>query len=254
MLKFFFYNYSEKQTTEEIIKSIETLVKGTTQYEWMEEYMLFVTVPTISLEGVLAADTFDRHRVKITAERFSLHDPLITGEISLDKLKAAGVDMLTTGLADNRESGAETNDEVADKVERALKEELKVLLGIGENEAVQTEGVAAEVLQKQLQAGIRKIPLESFYRCAVLYKPLWAFAPEYRNTDPSYRDQMFALIRETAAKERPEFPEPLPLIYGGCMEKDEARELLVSEVLDGVMIDSSRMDTEEFEAFIHSCY
>ena len=50
------------------------------------------------MEGVLKADTFDRHRVKIVADRFSLRDPLITGEISLNRLKAAGVDMLTTAF------------------------------------------------------------------------------------------------------------------------------------------------------------
>lgn len=254
MLKFFFYNYSEKQTTEEIVKSIRTLVKGTAQYEWMEEYMLFVTVPTISLEGVLASDAFDRHRVKITAPSFSLRKPLLSGDVSLGRLKAAGTDMLTTGLADVRESGAESNEEVAHKVERTLKEGMKVLYGVGENAAAQKDGSAADVLKAQLAAGLSKIPIDSFYRCAILYKPLWAFGPEASSSDATYRDQMIALIRETAAKERPDFPEPLPLIYGGILQKEEARGFLVNEVLDGVMIDSDRMDTAEFEALIHACF
>lgn len=254
MLKFFFYNYADSQTSEEIIESIRTLVEGTLQYEWMEEYMLFVTVPFLSLESVLKADLSDRHRVKIAASRFSVSEPLLSGEVSLQRLKELGTDLVTAGLADLRFCGAESSAQAAEKAGMALDAGLKVLFAVGEDEASLREGTSAALITEQLRPALQRIPLDSFYRCALLYKPLWAFSTSAESSRQSYRDQMFEQIRAAAAKERPEFPEPLPLIYGGPLQAAEAKELLTRGVLDGVMIDSFRMNTEEMLALIHSCY
>ncbi|MBR2696781.1 MAG: triose-phosphate isomerase [Parasporobacterium sp.] len=253
MLKFFFYNFAEEKETEEIIRSIHAMIEGTKQYERMEEIMLFVMVPPLSLEAVLKE--FDRKYVKIAAQSFSVKEsPPVTGGISLSRLKAIGTDLVTTGLADARHYGLEDNETVADKVGLGLTEGLKVLFCIGEEEEDKKEGRVAAVLEEQIRTGIRKIPLESFYRCALLYRPFWAFGSEGIRSDPDYSSQIFDLIRKTAEKERPEFPEPLPLIYGGILDAEEARDLLCREVVDGVLVDSSRMETEQFITFINSCY
>ena len=253
MLKFFFYNFAEEQTTGEIIESIRAMIEGTKQYERMEEIMLFVMVPPLSLEMV--NEVFDREYVKIATQQFSIkEDPPITGIPSLKKLKAIGTDLVTTGLADSRHYGFETNDIVAEKVHLALQEGKKVLFCVGEEKPSKEDGTAFAQIREQVIAGVKKIPLDSFYRCALLYRPFWSFGPEAEKSDPAYSKKVFELIRKTAKEERPEFPEPLPLIYGGVLDAEEARALLVSETLDGVLIDSSRMDTETFIQFINSCY
>ena len=253
MLKFFFYNYGEEKTTKEIIDGIRAMIEGTRQYERMEEIMLFVMVPFLSLEAVNEA--FDRKYVKIAAQQFSVkEDPPITGTPSLKKIKEIGTDLVTTGLADSRHYGFETNEVIADKVFRALEDGLKVLFCVGEEKTSKENGSSFALLKEQVVSGIKKIPLDSFYRCALLYRPFWSFGPEAEKSDPVYSKEVFDLIRKTAEEERPEFPEPLPLIYGGILDAEEARQLLVSETIDGVLIESNRMDTEEFIAFINSCY
>jgi len=256
MLKFFFYNFLEGNQTDLIIDSIQKMIDGTKQYERMEDIMLFVMVPDESLADVSAA--FDRTYVKIASPDIFLTDQSklqsAGGRRSLAAYKAVGTDLVTTGLADARFQRIETVETAAEKLEAGLNAGLKVLFCVGEDEASFKDGTSFEVVKKQLAEGVKRIPLDSFYRCAVLYKPLWAFGPEGRSSDKDYNAKMFDLIRKTAEQTRPEFPEPLPLIYGGILEADEAKDLLCREILDGVLIESDRMDTDAFVAFINSCY
>ena len=253
MLKFFIYNFGDNMRSDEIIDSIRVMIEGTKQYERMEEIMLFVIVPTISLEAVCAA--FDRTFVKIGSQRFSLQDkPPITGEQTLQSLKAVGVDIVICGLADNRFQGVENNEIVAEKLHKGLAEGLKMLFCVGEDKIAAENRSSFALVKEQTAVGVRKIPLDAFYRCGTLYRPLWAFDPDEKGFGTDYDKKMLAMIRETVAEERPDFPEPLPLFYGGVIDAEIARSLLCTGMVDGVMIDSFRMDAETFTAFINSCY
>ncbi len=253
MLKFFIYNFGDNMTSDEIKDSIRVMIEGTKQYERMEEIMLFVIVPTLSLETVCAA--FDRTYVKISSQRFSLQEkPPITGEQTLQSLKAVGVDIVICGLADNRYQGAESNEIVAKKLDKGLAEGLKMLFCVGEDKTAAENGTSFALIKEQLVAGVREIPLDAFYRCGTVYRPLWAFDPEEKGFGDDYDKKMLAMIRETVAEERPDFPEPLPLFYGGVIVPEIARNLLCTGTVDGVMVDSFRMDAETFTAFVNSCY
>lgn len=252
MLKFFCYNFTDEKTTQEIIDNISKMIEQTKQYEREEEIMLFVFVPTLSLESVL--NTFERKYVKISAQTYSINEekPII-GEQTLSKLKSIHTDMVITGLADSRFSGKETNEECRDKLGKALNEGFKTMLCIGETEEMAENGTSDDVLRQQIMVGCSKIPYEAHYRVGIIYRPLWAFGKDAKPSDKQYMLEKISFIRKTALEALPDFPIELPLFYGGILSPIEAKELIDKEIIDGIFVDSINMSADEFISLIHSC-
>ena len=67
MLKFYCYNFTEERSTPQIIDDIKMMCEKTKRLEREEDIMLFVFVPTLSLEAVCAAIP-DRKLVKISSQ------------------------------------------------------------------------------------------------------------------------------------------------------------------------------------------
>lgn len=252
MLKFFFYNYKQNKSTDEIITEISKMIEETKQYKRMEELMLFVSVPFISLEKV--RESFDHENVKISATGFSIKDEPLTSDVTLDSLKEMGVDLVMTGLADSRYANLETSKDVGAKVAAALDNGLKCLFAVGEDKDMKAKGTALNNIKVQLEEALKNISIDAFYRSAILYKPLWAFGKKTEFSERSYEMEVFNMIRETAAQARADFPEPLPLIYGGRMNYDDAKDYLCKEVLDGVFFENDNMSCDELIRLIcESC-
>lgn len=246
MLKFYCYHFTGEKQTEQIIEEIRMLCEQTKQYEREEEIMLFVFVPTVSLEAVCAAIP-ERKLVKISAQSFSVKE--ISSELTPDRLKEIGADMAITGLADRRYFLGETSEMCRDNLEILLNLGFKGMLCVGETKEMADDGTAGAVLSEQVRIGYGKIPYEAHYRIGTIYRPLWefdrSFAPE-----EGYTREMLGVIREAARKALPGFPIEMPLFYGGPLSSEKVEEYLKEGLIDGVFTDSRDCSVEEFVTLI----
>lgn len=248
MLKFYCYNFTEEKTTAQIIEDIKYICEGTKQFEREEDIMLFVFVPTVSLEAVCAAFP-QRKLVKISSQSFSARS--VSNELSPEKLKQIGADMAITGLADRRFLLGESDEMTRDNLEIILKLGFKSMLCVGETREMAENGTAAEVISRQISVGYSKIPYEAHYRIGTIYRPLWDFKGGY-SADEVYTIEMFKTIRAAVKETLPGFPIEMPLFCGGQLTTEKLKEYFDSEIIDGVFWDSKNISADEFVGVINS--
>ena len=248
MLKFYCYNFTEEKSTAQIIDDIKYICENTKQFEREEDIMLFVYVPTVSLEAVCAAFP-NRKLVKISSQSFSVKP--VTNELSPAKLKEIGVDMAITGLADRRFLLGESDEMISENLEIILGMGFKSILCVGETREMAENGTAAETIARQIKIGYSKIPYEAHYRIGTVYRPLWDFTGDY-SADESYTLEMFKTIREAVKETLPGFPIEMPLFYGGQLSTEKLKEYFDNEIIDGVFWDSKNISADELVGVINS--
>ncbi len=246
MLKFYCYNFSSQMSAESIISQINDMCERTKQFKRMEEIMLFVCVPTASLEMVCKSIE-DTGLVKICSQCFCAGS--ISGMPTAKQLVEIGAHAGITGLADRRFLLGETDEFCRDGLGELLSIGMKGLLCVGETEQMKTDGTAKEVIKKQVAVGVSKVPMEAVYRMGILYRPLWEFEGE--KTDLAYALDMIDTIKQASKQALPELPEPLPVFCGCDVSTQQIKELFDKQTIDGVFVDQSRMTADDFVRMIN---
>ena len=241
MLNFYWYNFSSELSAQQIAQQINDMCERTKQYERMEEIMLFVCVPTVSLEAVCTS-VEDKELVKICSQCFCAGK--ITGMPSPHTLKAIGAHAGMTGLADRRYLLGETDEMCRDGVYELLTLGMKGLLCVGENMQMKRSGTAKQVITQQVSTGLSKVPADAVYRMGIMYRPLWEF--EGKGTDLDYALEMIQTIKQVSMQTLPQLPEPLPVFYGGEISPQQLTQLLKKQVIDGVFVDGDKMTSDGF--------
>ena len=246
MLKFYWYNFSSKMSAESIISQINDMCERTKHLERMEDIMLFVCVPTASLEtGCRSIE--DRELVKLCSQCFCAGE--ISGMPSVEQLAAVGAHAGITGLTDRRFLLGETDEFCRDGLEELLSHGKKGLLCVGETAKMKADGTAKDVIKKQVLTGLSKVPEDAVYRMGIMYRPLWEFEGE--KTDLAYALDMIDAIKQASAQALPELPEPLPVFCGCEMSTQQLKELFDKQAVDGVFVDQNRMTADEFVKMIN---
>lgn len=245
MLKFYFYNFSAELSAEQMISQINDMCEKTKQYKRMEDIMLFVCIPTVSLEAVCKAIE-DKELVKLCSQCFCPGE--ISGMPSPQQLRNIGAHAGITGLADRRYLLGETDEFCRDGMHQLLSIGMKSILCVGETAQMRKDGSAKDVIAQQVSTGLSKVPADAAYRIGIMYRPMWEFEGE--RTDLNYALEMIEVIKQASLKALPDLPEPLPVFYGGDINVGQLSELFDKQVIDGVYVDGKRMSPEEFVEMI----
>lgn len=159
-----------------------------------------------------------------------------TGEISPKMLKDVGVNYAIVGHSERRALG-ETDEIVAQKVNVAIKQDLKVILCIGES-ARDGSGAYFEFLKVQLTKSLSLVQKKNIGNVLIAYEPVWAVGK-------SWKEAMTANdIRETAIFIRKVLSDiydqktvaDVPVLYGGAVEAENSPSIFKDGGVDGVLV------------------
>jgi triosephosphate isomerase len=245
MLKFYWYSFSSQMSAESIVSQINDMCERTKHLERMEDIMLFVCVPTASLETVCRSIE-DRELVKLCSQCFCAGE--ISGMPSVEQLAAVGAHAGITGLTDRRFLLGETDEFCRDGLEELLSHGKKGLLCVGETAKMKADGTAKDVIKKQVLTGLSKVPEDAVYRMGIMYRPMWEF--EGKGTELDYALEMIQTIKQASMQTLPELPEPLPVFYGGEISPQQLTQLLKKQIIDGVFVDGDKMTSDGFISLI----
>lgn len=244
-MRFFMYNFMAIKSSEQIIGEINQITEATKEYDRSEDMMFFALVPFTVLEAVLKG--VDRKLVKIGVQNAGLEKHgLVSGEVSLPALKEMRVDMIQTGAVDRRQLLGETNEIAAEKHTSVLRHGFKSILCVGETKKERENRTALTMVAKQVATGFSEIPEDAFYRTGVVYEPYWTIGEAVEKTEEGYLCRQIKNIRRTLADTQPDAPEPLPVFYGGRMDRAEAVKYLKKGLVDGIVIDDRIWETDAF--------
>ncbi len=173
-----------------------------------------------------------------------------TGEISTGMLLDAGAKYVIIGHSERRQYFGETDETVNLRTRAALAAGLIPLVCVGETLEEREAGKLVEVIERQMNVGLKDITADDCKNLVIAYEPVWAIGTG-KTATPDQAQEVHALIRATLAKLVGEATaETVRIQYGGSMKPSNAAELLAKKDIDGGLIGGAALKAEDFAGII----
>jgi len=170
-----------------------------------------------------------------------------TGEGSAVMLKDLGCDYVILGHSERRAIYGETDSEIANKVQVALKSGITPILCVGETLDERESGVMESVISAQLDAVLDVVGIAAFNFVVIAYEPVWAIGTGV-TASPAQAQEVHAFIRGKLAKLDASVAEKVVIQYGGSVKPGNAKELFGQPDIDGGLIGGASLDADDFIA------
>ena len=175
-----------------------------------------------------------------------------TGEVSASMLRSVGCTYVILGHSERRQHYGEDEGLLAQKVDRALSNQLQVLFCVGEKSDSREAGRQEQVVEEQLKGGLFHLDKNQMARVVIAYEPVWAIGTG-KTASPAQAQQMHAFIRSLVAKK---YGNPvagqIAILYGGSVKPDNAAEIFSQQDVDGGLIGGASLKANDFVAIVNS--
>ncbi len=187
-------------------------------------------------------------KVALGAQDVSAHAVgAYTGQISTRMLLDFGCKYVIVGHSERREYCNESDELVANKVQRALAGGLTPIVCVGESLYDKEEGRTAEVVGRQINAVLSVLEEREVCDIVVAYEPVWAIGTGKTPT-PLVVEEVHAMLREQMMRKNPDAIKCVRILYGGSMKPGNAEELLQMPDIDGGLIGGAALKASDFLA------
>lgn len=199
----------------------------------------FVICPTnICLKSV--ADELKNSKIKVGAQNcYKESHGAYTGEVSPAMIKDAGCDYVIIGHSERRQIFGETDELVNQKIKLAIENGLNVILCIGET--LEQKENYKQVLKAQLQTALDGVDANG-ENLIIAYEPVWAIGTGKVASIEDIKN-VHAYIKQVAYNELKYLP---PVLYGGSVKPNNAKEILELDDVDGVLIGGASLDVNSY--------
>lgn len=152
-----------------------------------------------------------------------------TGEISVGQAKSLGIEYVLIGHSERREIFSESNEEINKKIKAALRDDLKVILCVGEKKAEDYK----KVLKKQITECLKDINEEVI----IAYEPVWSIGT---NEIPS-KEEVKKIINYIKSLTNYD----IMVLYGGSVDSTVIKTLKEVEEVSGFIIGGNSTNINE---------
>ena len=175
-----------------------------------------------------------------------------TGEVSAKMLKSIGVDTVILGHSERRAHFGETNDILAEKVNAALKSEMRIIFCFGEELADRKSDKHFDLVAKQLEESLYQISEADWKNVVLAYEPVWAIGTG-ETASPEQAQEMHAFIRKNISEKfNDEIAQNVSILYGGSVKPANAKEIFAKEDVDGGLIGGASLKAVDFVEIINA--
>jgi len=190
-------------------------------------------------------------RILLGAQNMYAEDAgAFTGEVSPVMLLSAGCSHVILGHSERRQIFRETDQDIARKLELALRKGLTPILCVGETLPEREAGQAQAVVGNQLDAALKHLTKADLSLIIVAYEPVWAIGTG-KTATPGQAQEMHRFIRHrllelsdgmTANRVR--------ILYGGSVKPDNIAALMSEADIDGALVGGASLKAEDFERIV----
>ena len=175
-----------------------------------------------------------------------------TGEVAAHMLRDAGCAYVIVGHSERRRLFGETSRDAGRKLAAALEASLKPVLCIGETLQERRSGHTRRVLSSQLSGALKGAPNSANGSLVVAYEPVWAIGAG-RSAAPGQVGEAHRWVRQALVRRFGEAEaREVPILYGGSVNPDNARELAAVPEVDGVLVGGASLDARSFAAVVNA--
>lgn len=174
-----------------------------------------------------------------------------TGEISADMLTSIGIKTVILGHSERRAYFHETDSLLANKVDIALKHDMKVIFCFGEELKDRQDKQHFNVVEYQLKDALFHLGEEAWKNIILAYEPVWAIGTG-ETASPEQAQEMHKFIRETILERYGStVAENVSILYGGSVKPDNAQEIFSQPDVDGGLIGGASLKADDFIGIIN---
>jgi len=173
-----------------------------------------------------------------------------TGEISAEMLQSIGVPYCIIGHSERRDYFNETNQMLAEKLDRCLEHELTPIFCCGEALPIREAGDQNSFVETQLRESLFHLSAEQVSRIIIAYEPIWAIGTG-KTASAAQAQEMHAHLRSVLRSQYgEEVADNIPILYGGSVKAGNAAELFACEDVDGGLVGGASLVADDFIAII----
>jgi triosephosphate isomerase len=212
-----------------------------------EDVQLIVCPPAVYLE--LATDMVEEEDVmlQVGAQNVSQFESgAYTGELSASMYSSMNLDFCIVGHSERRKYFGETNEVLAQKVDRLLDYGIQPIFCCGEVLEEREAGKHFDVVKQQIEESLFHLTGHEMSNVVIAYEPVWAIGTG-KTASSEQAQEMHAFIRGLLReKYGEEVACEISILYGGSCNPGNAKELFANPDVDGGLIGGASLKAGDF--------
>lgn len=156
-----------------------------------------------------------------------------TGEIGLEHLQEFGINTILIGHSERRHILGETQEQIAQKFNYFKEQGFAIVYCVGEPLEMREAGEA--MMLEYIGAQYEGIDTE-YDKLIIAYEPVWAIGTGLTPTNEDIQKIHTQLKSKSSA----------PLLYGGSVKVNNAKEIMALDNVDGVLVGSAALNVDDF--------
>lgn len=196
----------------------------------------------------------DRRKFRLGAQdAYHQDEGAFTGEVAVHMLRDL-VHYVIVGHSERRHVFGETDDEISQKVQACLRNDISPILCIGETKHERLEGETKQVIHDQLSVGLRGVSSPELSEVVIAYEPVWAIGTGDNASVSQIEEAVKAIRKNLEAMYGPRSLKKVRILYGGSVSSDTSRGYLDIDGIDGLLVGGASLNYHQFSDIVDSAY
>lgn len=215
--------------------------------------VVVVLAPTLLALQSLSLQ-IDRRVFKLASQNLYWRDHgAFTGEVSATQLRGV-VDYAIIGHSERRHIFHESDKDVRNKVQAAIRNNIRPILCVGETATERADGETAATLHDQLIGGLTNITSEELDQVVVAYEPVWAIGTGCNALPDDVKKATNTIRSQIKHLYGPEASKKIAILYGGSVTADSAADYLAIDGINGLLVGNTSLDAHVFTEIINKAH
>lgn len=175
-----------------------------------------------------------------------------TGENSVLMARDAGARVVLVGHSERRHVFGESDETTTKKMALIAQARLTAMLCVGETLAEREAGHTADVVERQLAAGLKELDDQQIGAIMLAYEPVWAIGTGRTATPEDAAEIHGVLRRALASRVGDKVATGIPILYGGSVNRGNASQLLAASDVDGLLVGGASLDADGWAGIVRA--
>jgi len=205
--------------------------------------------PVLDLVTV-RAEVRGHDRFKLGAQNiYPADEGAYTGETSAAMVKDL-VKYVVVGHSERRHTFGERDGLIAQKMAAVLRHGMTPILCVGETGHERTSGHAGQVVSDQLESDLTLLTEAELHDIIIAYEPVWAIGTGESASAQDAAEMLEVIRTWFSVKHSLVLADSLPLLYGGSVKTDNAKQYLDIQICHGLLVGGASVNYREFAAIV----
>lgn len=210
---------------------------------------LLANFEPLAAKGVILCVPFHLLNTKVGAlslgaQDCSAHEAgAYTGEISAEMIASTGAKYSIVGHSERRQYWNEKNELIAQKAKNLLSHGITPIICVGETKEQKEAGKTMSVIESQV---LQSVPKDTHGEIIMAYEPVWGIGtglvPTMEDIEKVH-DHIAKILKQIGR-------DGTPILYGASVKSSNAREIMSSKHVGGVLVGGAALKPEEFKGII----